>query len=88
MASHGAFVARRLVRRGDLTQLQLEQACADADLPLSLGQVRLRVERFALTAVTQGRRATVDSPGMPCRNLCSHREPRDRRNGPHPAPAA
>jgi hypothetical protein len=43
MPSHGAIAAHLLVRRGDLTQLQLEQPCADADLPLSPGQVRLRV---------------------------------------------
>jgi Protein of unknown function (DUF2855) len=50
MSSHDATAARLLVRRCDLAQLQLARPCADTELPVSPGQVRLRVERFALTA--------------------------------------
>ena len=38
------------MRRGDLAQLQLERPFADAELQLSPGQARLRIEHFALTA--------------------------------------
>ncbi len=42
--------ARLLVRRGELSQLQLERPCADAPSALQPGQARLRIVRFALTA--------------------------------------
>ena len=50
MSSHDATAARLLVRRGDLAQVQLKRPYRDAKLPLSPGQARLRVERFAPTA--------------------------------------
>jgi hypothetical protein len=42
--------ARLLVRCDDLSQVQVEQPCADAQLALQPGQARLHIERFALTA--------------------------------------
>jgi hypothetical protein len=45
--SHGE---RLLVRKSDLRQVQIDQLCDDAIRALAPGQVRLKVERFALTA--------------------------------------
>jgi hypothetical protein len=41
---------RLLVRKNDLRQVQIDQHCGDATRALAPGQVRLKVEHFALTA--------------------------------------
>ena len=50
MSSDSSPTARLLVRRDELSQVQLERPCADAECALQPGQARLRIEHFALTA--------------------------------------
>ena len=50
MSTDSSPSARLLVRRNELSQVQLERPCADAECALQPGQARLHIEHFALTA--------------------------------------
>lgn len=50
MSTDSSPSARLLVRRRELSQVQLERPCADAECALQPSQARLQIEHFALTA--------------------------------------